>query len=343
MKNSDDWNIQIKLLPAYSGDCILFQYKDFNHKIRNILIDGGEPQNYSIALYDEIIKIYKTGQIDLLVITHIDNDHVGGILEFIQDNTIEKKVNQYWFNASKQFSYDLNLDNSNNLSFKQGIKLENYLSQSNNWHKKSISNNFSQHRLPDIAIEILSPDIHRLQRLNKPWKHELKKIGLLANDEHSDYSYSIEELIKNKSKYDRSTTNGSSISFYLDIYNKRFLFLADTHITLIQKNLTNLGYNEKNKLKVECIKLSHHGSKYNLDDNFLKLIDCNKYIICSDGTHGLPHKETLARIAIQKNITFIFNNKIPKFEQIFTSTEKSRYNIKSEFVDSEYLHKELVW
>lgn len=338
-EENNDWLIRTKLLPAGSGDCIIFQYKDKERIIRNILIDGGDGSNYSIYLYNEM----KETIFDLVVITHIDDDHIKGIVSSIQEKRVnQEKIKQYWFNASSQYSFELSLTQSSNLSVKQGVTLEKYLEESNKWHDRPISTNYSPHSLPDIEIKILSPDLQKLRRLDKFWKHEVKKNNLLAAKE-SDYHYSIEDLCKKTQKYDRSTTNGSSIAFLINLYNKNFLLLGDAHITLIQKSLYDAGWNKNNKLKLEYLKLSHHGSKYNIDDKFLGIVDCKKYIICSNGAHQLPDKEALSRIAIQKDVMFIFNDKAVKYQNIFTQREIDTYGIKFAYVSKEFISEELIW
>jgi hypothetical protein len=92
----------------------------------------------------------------------------------------KENIKQYWFNASSQFSYEVKLTQSSNLSVRQGVKLEKFLEESNKWYDRPISTNFSPHSLPDIEIKILSPDLQKLRRLDKFWKHEVKKNNLLA-------------------------------------------------------------------------------------------------------------------------------------------------------------------
>ncbi len=79
-------------------------------------------------------------------------------------------------------------------------------------------------------------------------------------------------------------------------------------------SLKKLGYSEDNKLKVEFIKLSHHGSLENINEEFLKIINTNKFIILTDGKNkrnAHPSKEIFPLIleyqGKDKEIEFIFN------------------------------------
>ena len=84
--------MNIKFLKANNGDSILISFHDSEEVKRNILIDGGMPQTYYNSgqnnngdLYYTIEDIKTRGEsIDLLVLTHIDEDHIGGILKWIE-------------------------------------------------------------------------------------------------------------------------------------------------------------------------------------------------------------------------------------------------------------------
>ena len=95
-----------------------------------------------------------------------------------------------------------------------------------------------------------------------------------------------------------------------------------------------MGYSKQNKLKVDIVKVSHHGSKDNTSNELLELIECNKFLISTDGKqHGHPDKEALARIICsQNNPCFIFYYNIA--HKIFSEDEISK-NIFSIVVNNE--------
>jgi beta-lactamase superfamily II metal-dependent hydrolase len=85
--------------------------------------------------------------------------------------------------------------------------------------------------------------------------------------------------------------------------------LADAPSDQIVKALRAFGYSEENPLKIEFMKVSHHGSKNNTCNNLLEIVNTNHYLISTDSTgHGHPNKRTLARILrYSPNATFHFN------------------------------------
>ena len=101
---------KIKSLKAQNGDSFLISFVDENSMPKNILIDGGREAAYydsSNNLHGELkseidaIKARKEN-IDLLILTHIDNDHICGLLKWFEmDTEAYKLIKNVWFNSGK--------------------------------------------------------------------------------------------------------------------------------------------------------------------------------------------------------------------------------------------------
>ena len=95
-------DIMIKVFPAGAGDCLLI---DFIKEDYRILIDGGYAETYRKYLRKCLTELAAQGKrIDLLVVTHIDSDHIGGIQAFLEENGFADnpsviRVDQVWYNA----------------------------------------------------------------------------------------------------------------------------------------------------------------------------------------------------------------------------------------------------
>ena len=77
--------INIKVLKAFNGDCIIVSYGE--EEKHNILIDGGQGRVCFQQLRTYVDSVKKTGnKIDSLILTHIDSDHIDGILMIITKN-----------------------------------------------------------------------------------------------------------------------------------------------------------------------------------------------------------------------------------------------------------------
>src|SRR5215470_9949055 len=90
----------VNFLPARYGDCILIEYgKD--SKTCRVLIDGGTG-----GTKENIRKIVEAlpedeRHFELMVITHIDRDHIEGVLSLLEEDELAFSVDDLWFNGWK--------------------------------------------------------------------------------------------------------------------------------------------------------------------------------------------------------------------------------------------------
>ena len=98
----------LHFLPAGQGDCFLIQFQDDSFDYHNILIDGGNRTTLDFKKQKkQLLKIIdngKKGRLDLVVVTHSDDDHIKGILKLVADEDLERYVDKYWFNSEKSIA-----------------------------------------------------------------------------------------------------------------------------------------------------------------------------------------------------------------------------------------------
>lgn len=82
--------------------------------------------------------------------------------------------------------------------------------------------------------------------------------------------------------------NDNSVVYYLDVNDYSFLFTGD-----ISKNVERLIVNRYAIDKVNCLKVSHHGSVTGTSSYFVGKILPDYAIISTNGKYNHPHKETL--------------------------------------------------
>lgn len=323
--------MKIKFLQAFNGDSIWISFLE-NDIPRNILIDGGIGDTYKSTsnikgeLYRAIEKIGKDGQfIDLLVLTHFDDDHIGGVLRWLnKDKEASNLIKKVWFNSGKEIAKKFESDENKDLDIeivegaddfhtspKQGIKFEKYLRDNNLWEGQIIEQG-SEYDLFGLKFKILSPNNEKLNKLLK--LYEKQKDYFTSGDEY-DFQTSLKDFIDEESqpsfkfKEDTSVANGSSIAFILEYEGKSFLFLADAHPSVVIEGLNKFHYNKDNLLHVELMKVSHHGSMYNTNKELLEIVKTNNYLISSNATkHGLPNKRAIARIINNNPNAIIYFN-----------------------------------
>ncbi|MFZ1705323.1 MAG: MBL fold metallo-hydrolase [Saprospiraceae bacterium] len=328
----------IKFLPAFNGDCILISFVDSEGANRNILIDGGTP-----ASYQKMLKpLYKEleSNIDLLVVTHIDDDHIGGIKKLFEDTRLDKsRIKKVWFNSggllNHYFGENEDLaravsivpNDITDMSLAQGNKLEAKLDELNGVWVKKIFKKGDKIDVHDCSIEILSPNDVTLTNLNQNWETEINIQVNMSGKAHDDFKVDIDDLVKRPFKEDTAVPNGSSIAFLLEFGGIKGLLLGDAFPSVIVESLKGLGYSKDHKLNLDFVKISHHASKGNTSPELLDIISCDNFIICTNGQkHGLPDKETLARvISTHPNCTLHFNYNV-YLEDLFTENDKQTYN-----------------
>lgn len=340
-------SLNIKVLPAMHGDSILINW-DEGKGGRNILIDGGIGRTYYQYLSKIIQEIKKKGeQIDLLVITHIDEDHIEGICKMFEDDEFDDKIiKKVWFNSGEVISsyFGENLDEARGISLsdstnkkksvKQGIILEDRLKNLGFANTYPVMKGLLE-EIGKMKIRVLSPNIKGLENLNKKWEVEIDKNKKKASK--IDHKNTIEELLENEEKEHTSIPNASSIGILLEYKEKNYLMLGDCKAAVIEDSLSELGYNLKNKIKVNLVKVAHHGSKKNTTKSLLDIIECSNFVISTNSEkYGLPDKECLAKIIDkEKNVKFYFNYDYVDDKKIFSEEEYKNHKFTCNVLKSE--------
>ena len=317
--------IRFEFFEAGCGDSILVSTDEGT----NILIDGGEEGTYRESIEPTLYN-KEINKLDLVVLTHIDNDHICGLIEMLEFSDARDKIEEIWFN-----SYEgMRMSNNDliDISFSEGELFEKLIEEQDIVHKQDIfftdESSLEDREFyisSDIKLTLLSPNKKDLDKLKVDWdKFRNKNLEDIRGESPFD-NRDIDEVYsafqdKALSKKDKTKTlssatstskaNRSSIAFILEYKNdKKFLFLGDSDIKVINKSLVDLGIK---KLEVEFVKLSHHGSRNNINKEFLNMVKTDTFIVLTDGTkHQHPHKETFSLILKHEkradNIKFIFN------------------------------------
>ncbi|MBK5552143.1 MBL fold metallo-hydrolase [Pseudomonas sp. TH03] len=320
--------ISVRVLHAGHGDCIFISHQSDGNTF-NLLIDGGPAATFgSLYGYPSPLRLLleelkETGQIiDLAVLTHVDDDHIGGFLEaFSHDDYLPSMVREVWFNSYKLISKESGAadDDKNHVegisssdtktSITQGITLEEKL-VGINWWQKVIRNDLPVIVRGGLEFTILSPSVECLGKLQKKWVREAGSDVKKTAKEQTDYHLSVADLIRNdKFVKDASVPNGSSIAFILRADDKNIVLLGDAFANIVTAKLLDLGYSEECPLVAEVVKVSHHGSKKNTSSELLNLIRSERFVISTDGAiFGHPDKRAVARILKNNEANNIFFN-----------------------------------
>ena len=82
---------KLKVTQALHGDCLILEH-GFQDERYYLLIDGGPSNVYNNYLKEELVGMRdKGGKINLAVLSHVDDDHVNGLLDLLHE-LIQKKL-----------------------------------------------------------------------------------------------------------------------------------------------------------------------------------------------------------------------------------------------------------
>ncbi|MGE0474228.1 MAG: hypothetical protein AB7P17_11400 [Nitrospirales bacterium] len=271
----------IEMLPAALGDCLWIEYGDRNNPSR-ILIDGG-----TVGTIDCITsKIHavaareKRCRFELVVVTHIDADHIEGIIKLLGQPSLPVDIEEIWFNGNDHLPKPDERDEEQFLGGKQGDFLSALIRKRGlPWNTYAWNGGpvyvppRSRGKLPKctlpggMELTLLSPTYKELLRLSQKWEDELTKAGLvgwedeeileallasrkLAPEEEflgeenegflGDEVINVEKLVDAKKKEDASPANGSSIAFVGSFNGKQCLFAGDAYSPVLKQGVERL-------------------------------------------------------------------------------------------------------
>lgn len=297
--------LSIALLPALEGDCIHIIYTNGAGVRRHIVVDSG-PAAFAAGFSALLAEIKAQGeQVDLLCFSHIDNDHIGGAEQLAVRGELEKGlIRKILFNIVGVKSAESEAEPGSNLySAASASRLtKGLLDAEIPVQKRVISGMLISEA--DCTFRILAPDGEALAKLHQVWQMPLQEQYGTGRDQ--------------------SITNGSSIAFVLEAAGKRLALLGDSTPEQLERGLKRCC---PAGLHVDAVKLPHHGSGYNINENILKMIHTNQYLISTKRVGNRPDKaliELLYNHHQGKPIT-VYGN-YPWWEgDFYTSAEQGKY------------------
>jgi hypothetical protein len=321
---------RLEMLPAGHGDCLLLEYGDAAAPHR-VLIDAGPYYSYK-GLAQHIDSLIRSGQaLDLFVVTHIDTDHIDGAIKVLGALRPGEQLDDVWFNGWCHLKPDRQChgDPMDKLGPLHGEMLSALiLKRGLPWNAafggSPVSLEVSgalppPRQLPGgLELTLLSPDRGDLEALDAEWDKEVHAAGMdpgsteaalarLRNkpryrpppDLLGEQKPDVEDLAKKAFVEDNSKTNRSGIAFLAEYEGKSCLCAADAHPSVLARSLRRLRLTRgQHRLKVDAVKLSHHGSGGNTSPELLDQIDCKHFLVSTNGGGGFhhPHPEAIARV-----------------------------------------------
>lgn len=333
----------LDVIRARKGDCLMVHYgsEDDPHLV---MIDGGPRGVYAPHLKPRIEQIRKDRglnkkeslTVDLLMVSHVDDDHIQGILdltrEMREDSDAQRpqliQVLDFWHNSfeniidhtpdeltasfTSQFGAastdgdppnDLTVDRDDEdevtisstlkvlASIKQGAQLRHDAERlefprnvefDENLVLAGGKNSFNmENGLTFTVVGPMLPELKKLHDKHQEWLKDLDEKGMTAEDALAAY-------------VDKSVPNLSSIVVFAEVEGKTMLLTGDARGDKVLEGLELVELVEQGgNLHVDVLKVPHHGSSNNLDNDFFQRITADHYVFSGNGEHGNPERESL--------------------------------------------------
>ena len=293
--------VKICCLSKGTEDCFLIEIKFDDEDRLRLLIDGGKSIEY---LRQYLKNIYNTKddypEIDYIIVTHIDSDHIKGIIDLYTDDKLNKIIG----NAKLIYNYIVNCPE---ISYREAEELEKIVK-----HEKVIvtyKNSYksdNSHKIMFLSYE---------DRKNKEYCYdsilEKKAILTFLNPTLEMITKVHDNYIINKK--DAKSINRSSIVFLLEYKSKVLLFTGDCFLKDVVDKIDDIfikNENENNK-RIDFIKVPHHGAYDNNKEinDLIKKYNCNNiYVTCDEKDTKHPSKEFLKIIKNNESLNLYTNN-----------------------------------
>lgn len=351
----------IEMLPATAGDCLLIRYGP-DDAPRAMLVDGGRAVTYTEHLRAALAdRLGDDPVLDLVVVTHIDNDHIFGVLAMLREETLPVRIRDIWFNGYRH----LREGDLDALGPAQGDELADLIEHhalpwNACWGEKAVVVACPRHP-PSVTLEgglkltVLSPTPAGLQALLPGWQSYMDRIreedrGVSraedALGDGIDPNPDPTALAKERFGEDTSIPNLSSIALLAEYDGKRLLLAGDAYPSVLRTQLAAWWAwtrredpsIEEPRPRIDLLKLSHHGGKGNTCTEMLESIDCERFLVSSDGSGKSRHPSdlTISRIITRPgNQTLYFNYQSPVSRRWGVSRRRNQFSYDARFPDSD--------
>jgi hypothetical protein len=331
--------LEICSLPARQGDAIWIEWGDDPDDPHRMIIDMGTGGSGK-KIRERILQLPEDRRrFDLIVVTHVDEDHIGGLLTCLAeaDPIAGFAATDVWFNGFQHLSGQTvgATPNLEPLGPVQGELLSNWL-RDHAWNnafgggpvRRVPGEPIARITLHDgLTLSVLGPTPERLENFIDTWKEEVQiaiekgrlddsmvspGLEVLGTDEPPvlENMADLEELADESVSKDNSEANGSSIALLLEHEDRAILLSGDAFSDDLIDGIDALSPGAR--LKLDLFKLPHHGSKKNVHRALIESVECEQWLISTDGTRFKhPDAEAIARILASADTESILLFNVP--------------------------------
>ena len=352
--------MKLKIFESDMGDCLLLEAESGEL----MLCDGGMKASLKGHVRAELSKLRDAGrQLDLVYVSHVDNDHISGILQLLEDEA-EWRVFDLHANGDpirepriprppviKGILHNAFRDQvrANNKEIEnllvasapalyasavpeliqaademQGIAagIPEALKVSRLVSPDALD--IPMNKPPGVAdaatllfagqpgaefvlgsmkFTLIGPTKKELASLAKGWntwlrnnQAEVRKIRAELRRRIDDFSsgaltsspYDLREWNGIPDLKGVSAPNVASLMFMVEESGRRLLLTGDGQQDIILEGLKRTGFLDAGFVHIDALKVQHHGSENNMNEDFARRVSADHYVFCGNGSHHNP-------------------------------------------------------
>jgi beta-lactamase superfamily II metal-dependent hydrolase len=316
---------RITMLPAEDGDCLFVELGDQDASFR-MLIDGGRESTVPALLALLAALPPREPAIDVLVLTHVDADHIEGLLKLLDDPNFPE-IGDVWFNGGEHLlaaagflprraprvAAPVSASKPESvLSIAQGIDFSGLIKRGQRRWNSAFDGGpvmVAGAELPKvlhgdkIAITIIGPPREKLKAFAPLWVKKVEELQakvpvLKGRPRQKPDIGNIQLLAKQIDTADTAKPNGTSIAFVVEFDRRRVLFAGDAHPDDIADALKSFEPGA-GRISFDAVKVAHHGSARNNTSKLIDLLESPLWLVSTSGTRNdHPDPEAIARIVL---------------------------------------------
>jgi hypothetical protein len=324
----------LDVLPARKGDCLILHYGTENEP-RLVMIDGGPSGVYKPHLKPRLAQLRKkiNGDndkplsVELLMVSHIDDDHIHGIIDLTDElgialaakKPLPIKLRGLWHN-----SFD-DIIGNNPEEFTAAVTAQfgaaaltgEFETEGLELTVALVLAGVAQGReLRDAAKKLklaLNPQFDGKLVMTKTTAQPIEIDGLkltivgpmqpeleALRREHDAWLKKHPEEQRTVASLaaftDESVPNLSSIVVLAELEGTSMLLTGDARGDKILEGLQLVGKldpGDTSTMEVDLLKVPHHGSSRNMRTDFFERVLAKHYVFSGNGQHGNPERDTL--------------------------------------------------
>ena len=334
MSNAGASTIQVRMLPAGHGDALVVEWEGGGETCR-VVVDTGPMRAYAGLVSD--LRGADDAHTDVLVLTHVDGDHLEGAVSLLNDRALGFTPGDVWFNGARHLT--------DFLAPAQG-EVVGALIRGRQLPWNAAFGEGAVVARPDqplpttplpggVVATVLAPGPVQLTRLAEVWEAACRKAGIAFDspEEALEYLHSrgrgipedsflggedplgVDRLLGEDQGDDSSAANASSIVLLLERgpapEDERVLLAGDATLGALAPAVRRLlAERGVDRLPLSTFKLPHHGSTNNLSAELVSMLPARRYLVSSDGGYyGHPDDAAIARVLSRgpRGLELVFN------------------------------------